>query len=191
VAFHKRVRNDEHCPTCRMYYLSFHDTVKSAVSDLCGKMDDIVEAENNVEERLLKGSSVWIDEWVRRRNGDWYQVATITSNVNYEVAYGFLSGLTQDNKINTNIRYMRLQTKINKKEWCPDNIQFFVEFFASKDECEKALKQKSDYFMEGDENEEEKDENVTSHYAIIPIQCKDTIHLNSYCPDIQPDKWND
>lgn len=47
ATFHQIVRNDNHCPTCRRWFLTVtKDT-----------------------EKLQSGYVTWIDEWARRKNG--------------------------------------------------------------------------------------------------------------------------
>jgi len=50
ASFHLVIRNDNHCPPCRYWYLT---TTK--------------------DDKPQTGDVTWIDEWPRRRNGDKYQ----------------------------------------------------------------------------------------------------------------------
>ncbi len=63
---HKRVRNDEHCPNCRKYYLTVCETQQHSFKH---------------PELTLTSNTVWEDEWVRRRNGDRYSYQPIVSGL--------------------------------------------------------------------------------------------------------------
>jgi hypothetical protein len=56
---HKCVRNDNHCPTCRCYYVSIHKSKDDAVEH--------TKTENEIYgddlEKLERSGSVWIHEW--------------------------------------------------------------------------------------------------------------------------------
>ncbi len=74
MLFHKRVRNDDHCPICRIFTVSFHST------------EAVDEDINEHKETLLKAKSLWIDEWVRRSNGDKYDVLPLSHEETYDLS---------------------------------------------------------------------------------------------------------
>jgi hypothetical protein len=69
------VRNDDHCPICRRYYVSIHKTLEETYEEIVKCMTDEFKSEQL--EDLKQGKSLWVDEWVRRRNGDSYQILKI------------------------------------------------------------------------------------------------------------------
>lgn len=119
VYVHKCVRNDNHCPTCRMHYVSVH-------------ANESVALEKMPEDQQFVNEPVWVDEWVRRSNGDRYQVFQSRVGGNYDLAEhdvnDSFSGLYQSGEICC-VSYMLVNIKIDKDKWCPNNITFNIEFF--------------------------------------------------------------
>src|SRR5579863_876262 len=66
ASVHLCIRNDEHCPTCRKFFITLHNS-----------------GDGNIHK---PGKSEWVDEWIRRRNGDKYQNIYITPNEVYNLS---------------------------------------------------------------------------------------------------------
>jgi hypothetical protein len=141
--YHKLVRNDDHCPICRRFYISIHTNKKDAISQASEDIDDSTDVLY-----LEKYGDVWIDEWVRRRNGDQYKVFEIELNKTYKFFTSDYSysedgkNIEKDMKKlsieNSSIQYVLLHVDINKSEWCPYNIKYSVSFHNTLDDaCEK------------------------------------------------------
>ena len=107
ASFHLVIRNDNHCPTCRRWYLNV-------------KRDD---------EKLQNDLVEWEDEWVRRRNGDKYQKINIIPNFKYDLSEW---SLDSNKHLNVNVTHFLLIIKINKYKWCPKNIKFYISFYDKK-----------------------------------------------------------
>jgi len=106
---HKSVRNDDHCPICRTHTLSFH------------------------KERT-QSDPLWVDEWVRRRNGDLYQ----TINIRLETIYDLQEYDVNHNRgVEGAANFMLLKVRIRVGRWCPDNIKYYVTFYEHKDDVDK------------------------------------------------------
>ena len=88
---HLCIRNDSHCPICRMWYVT------------------IVKEEERFEE-----SFSWVDEWVRRRNGDKYEELYIKEDYEYNLQDWSLSkyGDSKTNRINSKTKNLYLLLKI-------------------------------------------------------------------------------
>lgn len=73
IFLHKEIRNDNHCPECRKHYISAHEKFNDAYDNETYKIYDL-DLEN--EAKFKKGEPIWINEWVRRRNGDKYHIVS-------------------------------------------------------------------------------------------------------------------
>jgi hypothetical protein len=154
---HQRIRNDEHCPTCRTYYLTVFENKMD-----CGML---YEKGNN---------SVWVDEWIRRRNGDRYTIQPI----NYEKIYD-LNEFDELNCVkipNMSAKFILIHTLIDKQEYCPNNIKFNVSFYENESEIISSC------FKIEEEDDEKKfletkeftiiEDSKLEHYEIIKIEFK-------------------
>lgn len=137
MVYHLQIRNDFYCPTCRQPKVFFYNTFEEAYNKACnyiGNMDDF-------DRKMLKeGSSIWIDEWIRRNNGDKYQIIKITTDKKYELLkyeneeFHEESDAESDAESNEElygeniIKYMLLHIKVKTSKWCPNNIKYFVSF---------------------------------------------------------------
>lgn len=76
---HIRIRNDEGERDARTLYVYYNDHKEAFYHYIWGhKDDDVVDVlERKDDHDLLELEGIWIDEWVRRRNGDWYRIYTI------------------------------------------------------------------------------------------------------------------
>ncbi|AYV82997.1 MAG: hypothetical protein Hyperionvirus3_143 [Hyperionvirus sp.] len=128
VLVHKRVRNDDHCPICRIYYVSIHKTVEDAM-----KLLETESIESDDLTNLKKGYRVWVDEWVRRSNGDRYQIFKATANKIYDDAASLNEAEPDDEAKDTELGYMLLQINVKKFEYCPDNISYKISFHNTLD----------------------------------------------------------
>lgn len=129
MVYHLQIRNDFNCPTCRQPKVFFYNTLEEAYNKACGYIDNI----DDFDRKMLKeGSSIWIDEWVRRNNGDKYQIIKITTDKKYELLKHYEEDLDEeiDSEIieENTIKYMLLHIKVKTSKWCPNNIKYFVSF---------------------------------------------------------------
>lgn len=170
ATFHQCVRNDYHCPTCRVWYLKVSkDTDKLQL--------------NTVE---------WIDEWVRRRNGDKYQTINIIPDVDYNLSAW---SLNTNSNMDVNATYLLLWININKKGYCPDNIIFHVNFYESESKAYEEAKNLSgtnlECFTDGYFKQSKSNESKGKFFIVLKLEENTKICLNNYCPQIQENKWND
>lgn len=189
--FHKIVRNDYHCPICRQSIISLHKTLDDALDnarDECGSL-------------LESGESLWVDEWIRRSNGDKYQVIKITPNEIYNLSKNLYNSTDINQDIQ--IQYMLLHVHVDEKEDCPDNIKYYVSFHTMlRDACKEAASHFFDdnkkYFMPKIHNLESvwierdnyKSDTVTGdYYEIIKLEENKKINLNKRCSQVKT-IWN-
>ena len=207
--FHKMIRNDEHCPNCKRYYISFYDTLEDAY---IRAKDEIVE-DTDVDLILLKeGYSVWVDEWVRRRNGDKYQIVKIKPNEIYDLCEDLSNGFDINH---SEMKFMVLRIDVNKSYACPNNIEFHISFYESIDKAyDEIIEMINILNYDGDEeteknqlNDDEKlqlkdlksiwknnpdyyaEKGNGHHYQIINMKIEKNIYLNGECSQIQPENW--
>jgi hypothetical protein len=150
--FHLVVRNDSHCPTCRMWYFKVY--------------------KSNLQQ---SGNVIWVDEWVRRRNGDKYQTITIIKDKIYNLSnYSLESG----NDIGAAaVTHAVVFISVDKSKWCPDNIVFSISFHENIEGAAKV----------NDSFSGEYDENIYSY--VIELKDNEEICLNDLCNEIQPNVW--
>lgn len=205
MSLHMRVRNDDHCPICRMYYISIHHSLTDAIENCSsGNYDD-----------LEKGNVICIDEWDRRRNSDKYQAFELTLgriydmssyNINDKERYKYDqpsnngSVRAKQKKVDNNVQYMLLHIKVRSKCYCPDNIKFEISFYKTFNEAFltgkgylKRGKIISDFrkmpVWQTVNDIECLDDHDGDHYQIIKLECDKRICLNTYCTQIQPKNW--
>jgi hypothetical protein len=152
---HKIVRNDDHCPVCRRFDVSFHQTIYQAHSvaykTMRGDKDEHFETLKNT-------GTVWIDEWVRRSNGDRYTVFKPTHGTVYHMRdftmdrraipmplvacmpdaiplVADLSGMPLDMVAmphdHNRIGYLVLRVKIRKSNGCPYNLLYTISIHST------------------------------------------------------------
>ncbi len=198
---HKIVRNDEHCPVCRRYYITVYDNL----DDLYKYLDQIHLEQKDLD--ILKATSrVWVDEWVRRRNGDLYVVTPVILDEE------FIPRNPPNPIIKTQIyqcNYMLLNIMVDQEEYCPDNIVFRISFHNELSKVSR-LTSNEDVDSESDSSSEEELESAESsdllalnpvwknlntsgskgrHRQIIPVIIGEKIYLNGYCDQISEDEW--
>jgi hypothetical protein len=191
MAFHKRVRNDYHCPDCRTFFISFHPTVEEAVEALDLKegaqSDD--EDENAIhKDMLIRGESVWIDEWVRRRNGDLYQVLSLNSET-----YNLYELPDEDTEIPDVFfpMYFVLHVDLDSRQWCPDNICFSLTCYETFEQARSSipLKEKHrirDHFWHyASKLHYEKGK----FYKVIKMELGEMYNLNEHCEYVAGNTW--
>lgn len=161
---HQRIRNDEHCPTCRTYYLTVFEN----------KMDCAVLYEKG-------NNSVWVDEWIRRRNGDRYTIQPINYEKNYDL--NEFDELEYDEIPNISAKFILLHIIIDKNEDCPDNIKFNVSFYENKSEIMTSC-----YKIEEEEDKKKLletkeftiiEDSKLDYYEIIEIEFGKKIYINA------------
>lgn len=133
ILFHKKIRNDEHCPVCRRMYITSCKTLDDAMS--IGFALDGLDSTDIY--RLKIGSTVWVDEWERRRNGDQYQILQPETNHWYSLQkYDITDGKNEEfSNGNKTFQYMSLHIRVRPSEWCPDNILYYAAFHETLDEA--------------------------------------------------------
>lgn len=224
---HLRVRNDDHCPICRIVLISIHDSLTEAsrsVGDMVYEEEDSAsEDEDQDEEKsvICKGPSlllhklfemkdIWIDEWVRRSNGDRYCISTLTDGTQYNLSQMHKYSSEENEK---DFRFLLLHTQV--REWdCPNNIQFYGSFYEKRSDACKALQkecnltleqmtkfeQSESIWLESVDNydwdeypehgiEADSDDAEGDHYQLVPLKIGQEIILNDFCPAIQPQNW--
>jgi len=123
---HTMIRNDEHCPICRRYYISVHKSKEDALNQL-------TDLEEKQSEQLKTYNHVWIDEWERRRNGDDYEIIKITSDKIYNL-HKLSKDVYKEGK-EGEVKYLFLHINVNKNKWCPDNLNYKISFHTTKDKA--------------------------------------------------------
>lgn len=201
---HIEVRNDYHCPICRRYYISIHESIDDTLK-LCTQADnDDNISIDDINLKLLKeGNAIWIDEWIRRGNGDKYQIIKIGKQ-EYNLGDSLIN---HDNKeISFNAKYMMLHIQVDKSAWCPENIIFIISFYESFDKaCDKLLedyynKNCTDIYHDNDrcvyENKLKNNESIYvdnknggDFYQLIELEKDKQLYLNEYCQYIHLDNW--
>ena len=132
---HQRIRNDEHCPLCRQYFLKIFNDENSVTNT----------TKYNTIDNDNYFYTEWQDEWVRRRNGDQYTLQPITLNKiydlnNFENECDFNRHTPFNLKIHKKANYLKIKIIIDKTEYCPNNILYFLTFFENNDEIEYSQK---------------------------------------------------
>lgn len=72
---HIRIRNDDGPEDARKLYIYYSDHIENFIEYIYPDKDDI---DHDLIDSLLEYNEIWIDEWVRRRNGDSYRLYEIT-----------------------------------------------------------------------------------------------------------------
>jgi hypothetical protein len=179
---HICIRNDEHCPSCRQYYIT-----------LCNSLEECCELSPDPD-RIQRGLSVWVDEWIRRRNGDFYIAKQVEPSVNYDLCnLEDTDFRISDGSFNPG--WVVITTIVDRQKWCPENINFHVQFFATKGHAYIYLFNDYDWsseskrkFVKEHVHWESDDDQSGTHVQLL--DCNTTeIHLNQYCPQIQPSFW--
>jgi len=219
VYIHKQVRNDWHCPTCRIYYISLYKTKDEALKDALKEVSSEIKNKDDIES-LKSGEPIWIDEWARRSNGDAYQIFFLISNTIYDINCFDMDNIDDDDskKITTiqEIKYMFINVILKKDKFCPDNIKFKISIHTNVDDVVNIAirKIKSDYHDEYKNNFSRKtiktryktyykllkklesvwvsdldNEENGNFYRIIELNKDKKIKLNDYCSKIQEKNW--
>lgn len=197
ILLHKVIRNDEHCPICRKYYISFHNN----------KNDTLIFAKNIIDDDNLKtlenNNYLWIDEWVRRSNGDQFNIFPIKKNKAFDLANSIYN--TFEDPLPP--KFMLLNIQVDKSLWCSDNIQFYIEFHDtveaafSRSDLHDNFKDdllnfrpvwsniKDDYSDDIDLSKPNTDNSKGVFHQIIPIELNKQIYLNEYCTQISYNTW--
>lgn len=190
---HKCVRNDYHCPTCRCYYISIHKSKDDAIK-LAG--DEVFDDDLD---QLKKCNKVWIDEWVRRCNGDLFSIIDIVRDTTYDLSDIDVFNIEVQSNIDT--QYMILNIKVRKSEWCPDNILFGASFYHTQDEAYEHLI--NDFMIENLDYEPlhknklnpiwianpDSGDKDGDFYQIVELKYSEPIYVNGLCPYIGAESW--
>ncbi|AKI79767.1 hypothetical protein QJ850_gp038 [Acanthamoeba polyphaga mimivirus] len=200
MVYHLQIRNDFHCPKCRQPKVFFYNSLEQAYKKACGYIDNV----DDIDRKMLKmGSSIWRDEWIRRNNGDKYQIIKITTDKEYELLkYGnekFNEEVDENTDGENIIKYMLLHIKVKTSKWCPDNIKYFVSFyftlenacaFADIGDKKNLLKNLEPVWI----NKNKIDVGLCSkggdYFQIIELEYDEKINLNKCCEQLKNLKYN-
>lgn len=171
---HLCIRNDEHCPNCRKYYVS-----------ICFDLNNALE---KIPEKAKLNEFIWIDEWIRRRNGDKYQVIIPKLNVMYDISNDLDSkSLDEANKLDENVDVLvndltnnliniYVIKLINENKRCPDNYIYKIGIFLDDKFNDYLNKLKVDLSFE---DEDKGYKTIIKWEKIIRIKClNDEVCLN-------------
>jgi hypothetical protein len=178
LSYHLKVRNDDHCPICQIHTVSVHPSPEAAGGEKGG----------------LGG--VWIDEWVRRRNGDWYEIIPVQTGVQYKLG-GPIKEIGLGPHQAGQVKWMVVEIEVNQALWCPDNIKVSISFHSTRMDCAEqnpgaqlawASKQNRMRLFDG------KPVWIGSrtkgrHVQLVPVLGQNPIQLNDLCEQIRPDVW--
>ncbi len=187
IFMQKQIRNDNHCPTCRLEFITVY-----ASREKCEQDQDVVAF----------GCTEWVDEWVRRRNGDLYHFFKLVPEVVYDLREYDLGGdgtKTDTKYLDTTNKeqYMLLQITVRKDKWCPDNITFKVSFHTTF--VTAFYFAKANLEVTGEDlgmlhkthticsHQSERDHD---HYQIISLRNAERVCLNNYCDFISEEVWH-
>ena len=182
---HKEIRNDNGCPTCKKYYVSLHNTHQEAYE---AGLNNIITDDDR--KKFKNGGKIWIDEWIRRRNGDVYQICKIVFDMEYDLSKWDICSSMSDDKNITNC-YLLLHISIDKDKWCPDNIIFNIIFYKTISEINNSLKNKlNESIIKKIQNMEKiwinEDDDSGEYYQLIKPEYNKNIYLNELCSYIDP-----
>lgn len=131
---HTQVRNDEGCPRCRKWFVGVFETQYQALERARKRISKVgefyVKGDYEHEEALAdleRGRRVWIDEWVRRSNGDEYQIARINNGAHFASSRGVNPG----SDLSRPAGFMFVEFVIDGTRYCPDNVRLQVTFHES------------------------------------------------------------
>ncbi len=186
--YHLKVRNDEYSTKCRQPVVFFcetwddvYDNAKNYLLNFCEDYEKVLLGLNNNE-------SLWIDEWVRRSNGDKYEIINIRNSNYCDSAIKFSMS-------DININFMLLHIKIRPRKLSPDNIKYNMSFHENIDNAKiKAHENKN--FKDKDNSLEQfnsvwvvKDEDNISHggdyFELFELEDGEIINLRKTCLDLK------
>ena len=192
VLLHFRIRNDYSCPDCRTYFLSFHSTRKDAL-----EYAKTINLEDEELQELTATGSLWVDEWVRRRNGDSYCIYKLKCEDVWDMLeQNQIPKSTNTEMIDSDtdipIKYMSAQLTIDNDSYCPYNIHWEIGFHASIHTAREYLLKKNDeeYKEEVEDNnvrdkldklEAVYDEPKGTFRQIVDLELSKVLKLNTLC----------
>ena len=203
MLYRYKVRNDEHCPICRQPILSFHNSITDAYDEAEKCIKDRDEDEDALIPNLLNGDSIWIDEWVRRRNGDLYQIVKIIPDKKYN-SVEWEDDVESINfnccKQNHQNKFMLLHQRIRITENCPFKNIYQFSFYQSYESAQNALlknmsKKKYNKFIQLDKLSFSVDKHKNDkligldYFQIIELQPNLKINLSECCPTLEKFEW--
>lgn len=104
-----------------------HPTVEDAVETPVNHHPKIDEMEPDELKALAACQSVWIDEWIRRSNGDRYQILPIIPNkINNLKRIVDVADIGK--KCSEKIKYVLVNIDFDKEADCIDDIDIYVSF---------------------------------------------------------------
>lgn len=200
--YHLQIRNDYHCPRCRQPFITMLNSSDNPL----------------FTPDFLTSEPEWIDEWVRRRNGDLYQYLKVIPGKIYDLSKNNIANdscsdthIDYDNTMNNDeiingciddeandtIKYMFLHVRVRSREWCPDNIKYYISFYRTlKAVCiaAKDMKYIDDRIIELKNfnkiwiNKNKTDGNIDpdggDFYQIIKLEHNKELNLNECCTQL-------
>lgn len=138
VLLHLRIRNDDGCPNCRRYFVSFHRSCEEAMIQL--EQNERWADDRQKEACEFHPHRWWIDEWKRRRNGDQFQINRINDRTMYNLSEmtGHRGGCQDAGQGNYDIcfedadakddghspKFLGVCVAFDPTTYCPNNIIF-------------------------------------------------------------------
>lgn len=172
LAKHKCIRNNG--PAFCTTKISFHRDVESAVASF--------GLNQKTNDKLRRCRSLWIDEWVKKRNGDSYKIIQCKNKYN-----------------SNNVSHIHLKTiieKINESynipmAYYPDIVKFRIKLSSSSSNSKMIEYDRLNTYWSngGDEQYEVIDDEITYHYTVLDFEYGKSFLLNSYCPDLQSNRY--
>jgi hypothetical protein len=194
--YNKCVRNDHHCPECRKYFISIHKTKEEACNAALKEMslleqdDEGKKTEEKYKTILEKGEVIWIDEWVRRSNGDIFQVFKIIPTMEYKTKG---DNINVKCKLNNDgeIKYLVLNIYVDKNKDCPNDILFYISFHCDiKSACDYGLEIINENKDNNESNGEKLmllkplcfgDKDLYNYIRIVELEYNKEYKLNDFC----------
>lgn len=187
MGLHIQVRNDDHCPVCRIYTITVETDKKVLLQKFEKQILDYGDEQD--ASTLRKHGNVWIDEWVRRRNGDFFSITPIEAD-----AYMFLDIDTEDKKIlqtQTHCRLGLLHVEIDDSLFCPNNIKFYLSCHLTfTDLLQQQLPQyRNTLRINRTLGIPQKQSRGGQFFHIFDLRSGRSTVLNDLCPQLHPKTW--
>lgn len=164
VVIHQRFRNEEHCPTCRVWYIAAFPSMDSALQGTFPDDPDLAET-------LRNNRTVWIDEWIRRRNGDRYTLIPFILDQEVKLPVFLHDNLESCISLPDKL-WLKVLFHIRKDLSCPENIKYRITFHEGSG-CE----------VIGEKRDEER------YLCDVPVPSCCWTNINELCPLLSPAAW--
>jgi hypothetical protein len=110
--------------------VSVHNTVAEAAS-FAAVSDGL---DNEDAETLLRHKYLWVDEWVRRQNGDQYIIVALHTGCVYDLSNVAAWVEEKEGATEGLATHMLLTVTIDRSQSCPENVTRTITFADSKEE---------------------------------------------------------